>query len=299
MHAPSRILCPIDFDEHSGRAVARAQDLARRHGAELNLLHVLPVRAESILLPRPVAGPESERAARGHLDELAGMIRETGVRCTVALAHGDPAFQILQHARELGADVIVMATHGRKGVPRVVLGSVTEAVLHATPCPLLTIPPRAGAAGASFRRVLCAVDFSPSSAATFNQALAMVQEDFGELTLVNVVDPAFSSGAPEEARERVGKALASLHARVPEQAAAWCVVKDAVRFGETAAEILHEAADDGADLIVVGAHSRRPAVAAMVGSCADRVIRESVCPVLAVPSPTPSLSIPALQPVYA
>ena len=299
MRAPSRILCPIDFDEHSGRAVARAQDLARRHGAELRLLHVLPVRAESILLPRPAAGPQSDAAAHAHLAELAGMIRESGVRCTVALAHGDPAFQILQDARELDADVIVMATHGRKGVPRVVLGSVTEAVLHATPCPLLTIPPRSGGSGASFRRVLCAVDFSPSSTTTFNHALAMVQEAFGELTVLNVIDPAFSSGDPEASRERVGAALASLRQRVPEQAAAWCVLKDAVRLGETASEILRQAAADEADLIVVGAHSRRPAVAAMVGSCADRVIRESGCPVLAVPSPRPSLSIPALQPLHA
>ena len=55
MRALERILCPIDFDEHSGRAVARARGLAARHGAELRLLHVLPLRAEPILMPRPSA----------------------------------------------------------------------------------------------------------------------------------------------------------------------------------------------------------------------------------------------------
>ena len=54
-----------------------------------------------------------------------------------------------------------------------------------------------------------------------------------------------------------------------------------------------------ADLIVVGAHSRRPAVAAMVGSCADRIVRESSCPVLAVPGPAPALTVPVLHPIYA
>ena len=299
MNAIARILCPIDFDAHSGRAVARAQDLARRHGAELRLLHVLPVRAEAILMPRPAAAEDADAAARAHLAEMAGLIREDGVRCTVALAHGDPAFQILQHARELGADVIVMATHGRMGVPRVVLGSVTEAVLHATPCPLLTIPPRAARSGARFRRVLCAVDFSPSSAATFNHALAMLQEAQGEVTVLNVIDPAYSTGDPEATRDRVSAALSGLHRRVPEEAAHWCVVRDAIRLGDTAAEILHQAADDEADLIVIGAHSRRPAIAAMVGSCADRVVRESACPVLAVPAPEPVVPLPLLQPLYA
>lgn len=296
MSVLKRILCPIDFDEHSGRAVERAQDLALRHGAELRLLHVLPSRPESIRMPRAAVAAQVDRAAGARLDDLAAMIRERGVRCEVATLHGDPAFQILQAARDGEADLVVMATHGRKGVPRVVLGSVTEAVLHATPCPLLTIPPRAAGAGGSFRRVLCAVDFSPSSPATFSHALAMVQEAYGELTVLNVIDRAFSSGPPEAVRAEAEVALAGLHERVP---AHWCVVRDAVRFGETAAEVLKLATEDDAHLIVVGAHSRRPAVAAMVGSCADRIVREARCPVLAVPSPAPAVTAPALHPVYA
>ncbi len=296
MSVLKRILCPIDFDDHSGRALARAEDLALRHGAELRLLHVLSSRPDSILMPSAAVAARVDRAAGAHLDELAATIRERGVRCEAAILHGDPAFQILQAARDGEADLVVMATHGRKGVPRVVLGSVTEAVLHATPCPLLTIPPRAAGAGGSFRRVLCAVDFSPSSPATFSHALGMVQEAYGELTVLNVIDRAFSSGPPLAARARAEDALAGLHERVP---AHWCVVRDAVRFGETAEEVLKLAAEDDAHLIVVGAHSRRPAMAAMVGSCADRIVRESPCPVLAVPSPAPALTVPILHPVYA
>jgi nucleotide-binding universal stress UspA family protein len=296
MSVLKRILCPIDFDEHSDHALARAQELARRHGAELRLLHVLPLRRPSIPMPLAGAAEQVDRATGTNLDELAGTIRERGVRCEVATLHGDPALQILQAARDLEADLVVMATHGRKGVRRVVLGSVTEAVLHATPCPLLTIPPFAAGAGEPFRRVLCAVDLSWSSRATFSHALAMVQEAYGELTLLNVIDPSFSSSPPEAARARAEDALAGLHERVP---AHWCVVRDAVRYGETAAEVLRMAAEDDVQLIVVGAHSRRPAVAAMVGSCADRIIREARCPVLAVPSPAPVVRVPLLQPVYA
>jgi len=294
-----RILCPIDFDEHSDRALTWAQDLARRHGAELRLLHVSPSRLESILMPRAGVAAQVDRAGVAHLEEMAAMIRERGVRCEVAILHGDPAFQILQAARDGAADLIVMATHGRKGVSRVVLGSVTEAVLHATPCPLLTIPPRAVSADGSFRRVLCAVDFSPSSPVTLSHALGMVQEPHGELTVVNVIDPMSSADPPEAARASAEEALERLHRQLPEQVAHWCALRDAVRFGETATEILRLAAEQDANLIVVGAHSRRPAVAAMVGSCADRIVRESRCPVLAVPLPAPALAVPILNPVYA
>lgn len=294
-----RILCPIDFDEHSGRALARAQDFALQHGAELRLLHVFPSRPESLLMPRASVALQVDRAGGAHLDALAEMIRERGVPCEVATLHGDPAFQILQEARDCDADLIVMATHGRKGVARVVLGSVAEAVLHATPCPLLTIPPRDGGPGEPLRRVLCAVDFSPSSPATLSHALAMVQEAKGALTVLNVIDPAFSAGPPDAARARAEDALARLHRRVPDEVEHWCVLRDAVRFGETAAEVLKLAAEEEAQLIVVGAHSRRPSVAAMIGSCADRIVRESQCPVLAVPSPAPALTVPVLHPVYA
>jgi nucleotide-binding universal stress UspA family protein len=293
-----RILLPTDFSETAVDAKRHGIALARAFGAELHLLHVFPLRAESLLMPTPRPGDEMERAVGAHLEELATLIREAGVRCEISIRRGDPAFQILQAAREEEADLIVMATHGRKGVPRVVLGSVTEAVLHATPAPLLTIPPRAPGRGGSFRRVLCAVDFSPSSPATFAHALAMVTDSSGSLIVLNVIDPAFSSSAPDAARASAERALASLHGRVPAEGG-WCAVRDAVRFGDTATEVLKAAEEEEAHLIVVGAHSRRPAVAAMVGSCADRIVRESPCAVLAVPAPSPVVPIPLFHPVYA
>ena len=291
MSVPKRILCPIDFDEYSGRALAWAQNLARRHGAELLLLHVFPLR--------PAVLAQGDRAGHTRLDELAAIIRASGVPCEVTTLNGDPAFHILQAARDGEADLVVMATHGRKGMPRVLLGSVTEAVLHATPSPLLTIPPRAADADGSFRRVLCAVDFCPSSAGTLSHALAMVQVGSGELTVVNVVDPSIASRSPADAGADIEVSLERLHRRIPDEVAHWCVLRNAVRFGDTAAEVLKLAAEAGADLIVVGAHSRRPAVAAIVGSCADRIVREAPCPVLAVPSPAQPLTAPGLYPVYA
>ncbi len=297
MRALERILCPIDFDEHSGRAVARARGLAARHRAALKLLHVLPLRAEAILLPRPTVAAQVDRAATSHLDALAAMIREDGVECDVQVVHGDPGFRILEAARDWNASLVVMATHGRKGVPRVVLGSVTEAVLHATPCPLLTIPPRASADAASFRRVLCAVDLGASSPDTLLHALDMVEEAYGEVTALNVLDPEHTA-APEAQKADAAEALALLHDRVP-PSAQWCVVRDAVRIGDTVAEVLKEAAERAAHLIVVGARARRLGVAAMVGSCADRIVREARCPVLAVPAPESHVPLPYLQPVYA
>ena len=295
----ARILCPIDFDERSGRAVAWAEDLALRHGAALTLLHVLPARTESVLMPQAGEAAHQDRSSGAHIDALAAMIRERGVRCEVAIVRGDPAFQILQAARDGAADLVVMATHGRKGVSRVVLGSVTEAVLNATPCPLLTIPPAASGGGGAFLRVLCAVDFSVSSAATFSHALAMVEPANGEVTILNVVAPAAATAPRDAARADAEDALARLHARATGGIAPWCQLRDEVRFGEPAAEVLKAAAEDDAQLIVVGAHCRRPAVAALASSNAERIVREARCPVLAVPAPAATLPAPVLHPIYA
>jgi nucleotide-binding universal stress UspA family protein len=147
--------------------------------------------------------------------------------------------------------------------------------------------------------VVCAVDCSPTSPATLAQAVAMADEAHGELTVVNVVDIAFSTVPPEVVRASAEKALADLHHDPGGQIAHWCQIQDVVRFGDAATEVLKVAVGLDAQLIVVGARSRRPAVAAMVGSAADRIVRDSPCPVLAVPSAPVPLAVPALQPVYA
>jgi nucleotide-binding universal stress UspA family protein len=133
------ILHPTDFSEYSAFAFQLACSLARDHGAKVVVLHVYPP---------PIAHGEvvARRQPNGFHEELWRLLRRVQapvpeVSVSHRLEEGDPAAEVLRVAQESGCDLIVMGTHGRTGLRRVVLGSVAERVVRAAGCPVLTIRP--------------------------------------------------------------------------------------------------------------------------------------------------------------
>jgi nucleotide-binding universal stress UspA family protein len=127
-----RILCPVDFDESSIAALDYAADLAKDNDAALYLLHVVS----------GVVPIVSQQPSLAELEGLAGKHVKGKVRYYELLTRsGDPAEVIMNVAQEMGVDVVVMATHGRKGVGRLFLGSVAEKVVRGSARPVLTIRP--------------------------------------------------------------------------------------------------------------------------------------------------------------
>jgi nucleotide-binding universal stress UspA family protein len=131
------ILFPTDFSEHAQAVFPWACSLARDCGARIIVLHVMP----------PPLGDE-QMQARHHPEEYYGPARnalhqihapEDNVRVEQRLEEGDPAKVIANLAKETKAGLIIMGTHGRTGLGRVLLGSVTEQVLRAAQCPVLTV----------------------------------------------------------------------------------------------------------------------------------------------------------------
>ena len=120
------IVLPTDFSPASEAASRVARDLAMASGARLHLVHVVP----------PVTDPGS---AGSNLAREATRLGG-GLTTNVALLHGRAAHRITTYARERGADLIVMGTHGRTGFSRRLLGSVAEAVVRTASCPVLTVP---------------------------------------------------------------------------------------------------------------------------------------------------------------
>jgi universal stress protein A len=140
----SNILCPVDFDQNSLTAIPVAAELAREHNATLYLLHVLDSEKFSF--------GKIESAAQTKLKRIGRQKLKAGSRYEFLVVIGDPAVEVLQAATRLGIDLIVMATHGRKGLRRLVLGSVAERVVRESPCPVLTVKPAAVRAGTSRTR---------------------------------------------------------------------------------------------------------------------------------------------------
>jgi nucleotide-binding universal stress UspA family protein len=134
-----KILCPLDFDQNSLLALRLASELAQERQATLYLLHVV------VMPPGPevaLSFGKMEAAARTKLERLARQKANGKARYRIEVMMGDPAVEVLQAAKRLRANLIVMATHGRKGLRRLVLGSVAERVIREAPCPVLTVRPQ-------------------------------------------------------------------------------------------------------------------------------------------------------------
>jgi nucleotide-binding universal stress UspA family protein len=176
----SRILCPTDFSDLSRNALAQAAALARWYEAEITVLYVAPVAitaAEVAYVPAPWVSPEMREKLRADLHAFAEPARAQDITVRIDLCEGNPAAEILDTARTDAFDLIVMGTHGRQGLESWVLGSVTEAVLRASPCPVLTVAPRSRLAPtARFDLILCPVDFSPTSERTAHEAGLLAAE---------------------------------------------------------------------------------------------------------------------------
>lgn len=137
-----KILIPLDRSFGTEAALSVAADVARANGSAIRLLHVAP-RPTAVMADGRViayADQESDRLryeAEVYLREAARRLADFAVE--YAVRFGNPAEEILEEARESGADLITMATHGRTGVARLLLGSVAEAVLRQSEVPVVLV----------------------------------------------------------------------------------------------------------------------------------------------------------------
>jgi nucleotide-binding universal stress UspA family protein len=296
-----RILCPLDFSRFSRHALDQAVELAREFGAGITALHaaaVAPVTdvvhvGAAIPLERARL-PQAEREAiLTQLREFTYEVEAGGVSIAARLVERDTVDAIVDIAQTWPADLIVMGTHGRAGFERLLLGSVTEKVLRKAPCPVLTVPRRAVTAkhGLTFSRILCAVDFSPASLRALDYAVGLAAAEGPGVTVLNVIElfaeggglreelvldtPDFRAGLMRSARER-------LHAAVGDERREAAPIAEAVTMGKAYREILRIAADERADLIVLGVQGRTAADLLLFGSTTQHVVRQAECPVLTI-----------------
>jgi nucleotide-binding universal stress UspA family protein len=290
-----RILCPIDFSDHSIHALDHAVAFAKWYGSSITLIHVRP--------PAPVAYPAGpgvvatlltpqERAVL--LDSMNQLQREHCVdaSCTVEVIEGTAAMEILARAESMPADLVVMGTHGRSGFERLMLGSVTEKVLRKAACPVLTVPAAVATVSTPaelLKNIVCAVDFSDCSMHALTYALSIAEESDANLTVLHVIEvppdlPAEDAGGPFDFREYVESSLqtrmARLNTAIPDDARAYCRVDTLVTTGKAYREILRVAEERKAGLLVVGIHGRGAIDRLLFGSTTQHLVRLASRPVL-------------------
>jgi len=288
-----RIVCPVDFSEYSGRAYDYAYSLARHYGAKLFVEHVVqPLQAAYPYYPFPEAALEDTwshvctQAEKG-LQELVKTHSRNGLQPECVIQQGFPWESILSFAEEKSADLIVMGTHGRRGLDRLTMGSVTERVLRKARCPVLAVrkpahdfvKPESKSDSVHLRRILLCTDFSDHAQRALGYAFSLAMEYTAQLTLCHVLEDFKSE---EHLRESTANAVRELEKLVPPDVSNWCTVKSLVRTGKPYQEIIQLAQEDQSDLVILGVRGRNALDLALFGSTTYRVIQLGSCPVLAV-----------------
>jgi nucleotide-binding universal stress UspA family protein len=292
----TRILCPVDFSDDSRHAIDHAVVIARWYGASITAVHAYdPILGSVPGVVTMAGGSVTGQDEITRMRELAtAWFRpaiDAGIPVDVRIELAPASSEILACAASLPADLIVLGTHGATGFEHLVLGSVTEKVVRRATCPVLTVPPRARATSKlPFKRLLCPVDFSDPSIASLQMAFSLAEEGDAELTIFHVVDWPFDedgmsvrSVIPSEyQQERELAVLARLETLVPDSVRVWCRPTTRLGHGKPYREILGVAAEDGADLIVMGVHGRNALDLMLFGSTTNQVVRRATCPVLSV-----------------
>lgn len=298
-----KILCPVYFDETSPIALEYARHFAKKTGGTIQLLHVVPT--DEIHLLRKVYHPQegggasivwAEKIARDMLTKLAEDHLSDTPHDMITRMGSDPVTGILAAEKELGSDLVVMATHGRTGLTHFILGSVAEKVVRESRAPVLTI--RSGEKLGDvhpFRKILVPIDIAESSNVALIYARQLAEQFQGTVYPLHIVPN-------DEAMLRLRESV--YHAREGEHGANLVLAEKTARqrlqelarehlSGVPSETILHVSGDPGktiieterdigADLIVMATHGVTGVLHFLLRSLTEKMVREADCPVLSL-----------------
>ncbi len=286
------IVVPVDFSEPSRAALARARGLAGPLDATLHLVHAAhfptPSLGHEFAIPEP-AWEAVRGAANKRVDEMADALEADGLRVTREVSDRNAAEAIERSVRTHSADLVVMGTHGHRGLQHFLLGSVAERVIRTAAVPVMAVPGAAEAADTPLRRILFATDFSPASLGARDFAVSLAGALDAALDIVHVVATPTQFFASYEVAPPAGlidEIRNNARGRI-EETAAWASergVRAETRLVEGVASeaIVETAVKTEADAIVMGTRGSTGLRHVVLGSVAERTLRRAQCPVVAV-----------------
>lgn len=292
------ILLATDFSVPARRAYSYAAQLARTLDTKVVLLNVLegPPGLDREFPVNTLFLKQLQEESDREMTALVEAAKRDGLRPEPWQVYGNPAACISKSAGEMGAELIVMGTHGHRGWSRLLLGSTAEAVVREAPCPVLTIRTTEADAAAerldspAIRRLLVPIDFSECAQEALEYAATLARQLGARLALVHAMEAAAYPldfalfGVSEEAALR-GQVQFSLRGLVSALKAEKIDAESLCAVGTPAEIILKEAKDGPADAIVMGTHGRHGLSHLAIGSVAEHVVRQAACPVFSVKSP--------------
>ena len=277
------LLFATDFEVSASRALPFAAGFAKRYGAKLYAVHVIPPEAYALASPQSVDHVLAEAGdfARYSLNQMIAPLRTHGVSCDALLGEGNVADVIMEFAKERAADLVVVATSSRMGLGKMFLGSVAEELIRELRCPVLTVGPHVTTlASDGVHSILCPIDFSDASARATQFAISLADEYQAHLTLVHIVQGQLKDSlhlATQVTEKRMLK-------MIPDEPELLYRPEIVVETGSVSGRILSLATDLSTDIVVMGARGvgSFAEMASHFGSIAHRVVSLAHCPVLTV-----------------
>lgn len=280
------ILCPTDFSGAAQNALPYAAAVASHYGGTIYVVHVICPEVYVYCPPESVTPALEKAKASGQrsMDELMNSSVFADIRHQGLVKHGEIWDVLSGLVSEHKIDLIVVGTRGRRGLSKLVMGSVAEEIFRLASCPVLTVgphgvdtPPRH-----TFRRILLATDFSADSIRAMDYGLSLAEEFQACLIPMYVapppeVDPSVKIRLTDFFTDR-------LRELVPTEATPWCSLEYVVEFGTPAEAILKTAGERQAELIVMGVRGAGAIARASThfGATAHRVVTGAHCPVLTI-----------------
>jgi nucleotide-binding universal stress UspA family protein len=281
------ILYATDFSPMGEVAASYAAELARRYGSKIFALHVRPVQSYGMAPPESWAALKeaSEFQAKEQAAHMCALFRGVGHE---AIVEEGGVWEILSRLiKEQNIDLVVMGTHGREGLGKLFLGSVTESVLRRAPCPVLTIGPHVEvdpACATQMKRILFATDFSQASQAAAPYAISLAQENQAHLDLLHVIENRKVSELVDTG-EFIQGTKARMQQLLPPEAELWCEPAYLVEAGHPAEQVIKAARERKSDAIVIGVRRLENDFGAanhLPWHTAHKIIAGAPCPVLTV-----------------
>jgi nucleotide-binding universal stress UspA family protein len=288
------VVAATDFSETAGAALDWAAEVARAHGARIELVHALtlPAPPSDLVTPATDFQEEVERGARERLERAAQELRAGGVEVGSHLATGLPSQVILAHAEQLAADLLVLGTRGLTGLRHLLLGSTSQRVVQRSSVPVLTVHPEDAGRHRPLSTVLLPTDFSEDAGRAARAALRLLGTGGAigggaRVVLLHVFNLPIeytAYGPIPTSFHYLRDTGAEAEVRLEQEAEALrregLLVETAVREGDPAELIVREARERGADLVAMGTHGRSGLAYLLLGSTAERVIQHASCPVM-------------------
>ena len=295
-----KILCSTDFSEYSEHAMRYATAFAKISGGTIDCVHVVDtgfvkdgsmdgVYVSSADLQRSLdAIKETAEKELGHFIRKEHFL---GVDMTPHLREGHAAGEIVKLADEIGADLLIIATHGRSGLERLVFGGTCDKVLRLSKTPVLAIKHPGHEAleedgSLKINRILCPLDFSEFSHSGLGFAMDLARQFGSTIVLAHVVDarfdyPEWTAQVAMNTSEHLAKS-AEEHLKSVAEGMEGVETEIFVTKGIPHSTLIEKTKENDIDLVIIATHGRKGLAHALLGSVAEKVVRSAACPVLTV-----------------